>query len=1252
MEICIFYSWQSHYHDNCDKIISKALDKAVKELNHSNDSIHYYIERGGGAVLGAEPIDENIYNIIKNRADLAFVDFTHIGPIPEKDEKTGVWNKQLCMPNANAVNENGRLEASINRRQVFKVYNTAYGDLKTNLEMPFDIHQEHFPLPFFCNDETTAEERSAVIDNLKTGLISLIKKGTEEFLDNQKVRFAPLKPMRNEYAKALYKSPFVPVKSFSEIKEKLLTGQSFRLLGLPGLGKTRMIGEAFRGNDMDVYYCDCKEETNKHVIDSVEELLTQRDKTRQIVILDNCNQKLCGIVNDSIMENGYNCQLITIHYDPSETVDTGIQEVLLKVEDSLDAVIAMVKDVKDMPEDVQNSIIDLSGGFPLMASIMIDNYKMNVPIVNVSKKDVFERMLGVDSSTANDADKLKVLTAFSIFKFIGLYGPQEKQGRFIASNRIVTNIRGSEEDNLQLFKDVHGQYQRVEILERQGNLVLMRLIPLAVYLCKSWFDRQTTDSITDLINQIRTCPDEGTRNMTIESLSRRITLLADVPLAKELKEGLTNPDTSPFLTEEVVLSSLGSRLFLAFSEVNPEACAIALHKIISKKSDEEIVDLEPARRNLAWALDHLAFDVRSFRYAMLTLARFSLVETEDHISNNTTGLFVDRFAIFLSGTEANLQNRLELLQELIPDPRYEGLIKKALLRGLHSGHFHRSGGAEKQGTRKLVDNTPSPREVIDYYSACLDILMKYNDQAVLNETAKVLSENARSYYLYGAETFLFNALNVVAEKKEYVWEEMKEALASILDYDIKKRGQLYAQEISEWKDKLSKDDYVYKLFHIVSEVYRHYNLSHEESMKQINDHYCSMARELVDKELYKDRDIMAALVTGNSFYFNLYGVELSTYGKSKGKQEELLDIILNQVIKEESSNNGESLLLYYLINVDDNTLLDHVYDTLFNSDKKYLLIAAYSIKAEPEDRLSQLFDMLDKKELSLSNFSLYFNYRPLNNYDVKYVANRLLDYGDPGATLVLSHCHNIFFNEEVMDEDYMKIGRQCLLLIDLQSFKMNDYLYLESVNNYLVKRHDEELALHIQDLEEKYFNNELVGDNYYLGRLYAKILKQYSYLIKERLLAILDDRNLRHQCIDLLRTSFPQDNESEPTYHFMTEDEWFEWLGKGKEKERAYVLAMMFSYAESGGASSAYIRLINEHWCDEVKDALSSRLHSFSWSGSGIPLYTERIHICEDYKNKVANDEVKKWFEQDILYWKNEIEQERLQNAHERAIYD
>ena len=1254
MEICVFYSWQSKYKKNCDSIIDKALSKAVKSINSEQQDYHYVIKRGGEDVVGEEDITDSIDRIIRTEADIAIVDFTHTGIIPRQNPDTKEWTKEKCQPNANVLNEHGKLVMALNEKQVFKVYNTAYGTIDVNLDPPFDLRQKHYPIPFFCDDSKSEIERAAIKEELAKEIKKRIKECTDAFVDNQKVRYAPLVPIRNEYSKKYYNTPFDTTDAIDIVFKKVISGQSFRLLGLPGLGKTRMVGEAFRGRDNDVYYCDCKEQPNKDVIGAVERLMSHRSNRKQTVVLDNCSQGLCGQVSDFINEFGFNCQLITIHYDPGEKVDSGIEGISLKVDDFAGVVEKMVAHVTDMPKDTQAAIINLSGGFPLMASIMIDNYHAGLPIASISKGDVFNRMLGVNPGNSGDADKLKVLTAFSIFKFIGLYGLQEKQGRFISNNRIITNLHGSEDENLQLFREVHGQYEKIEILERQGNLVLMRLIPLAIYLLKKWFEKQTTDSISDLISQIRSCSDEGTRNMLIESISRRIILLSEVPLAKELNDGLTDPDNSPFLTEEVVLSAPGSRLFLAFSEVNPESCAFALYRMTIDKSDGEIKAFEPARRNLAWALDHLAFDKRSFKYAMLTLARFSLIETEGYLSNNTTALFTDRFRILLPGTEVDLMARVDVLKILASDIRYEGLIKKALLSALYSGDFQRMSGAENQGMKKLKDYIPSYQEVASYYNICFDLFLNLaKTEQDIEDVAKSFASNARWYYLRGADDFLFKGLEIIAPKKNYVWEEMKDSLTYLIEFDAKKRKDYRLDEIKEWKKRLTKDDYVYTLLHLGKDIGRRSSASFEDEIRLTHERYGEMAKTLVDKQLYKDSVLMSGVMKGDCFHYNSYGMVLSSHSKEVGLQKEVLGVLLDQVLYQEVSRNGETLFVYFMMNVEDNVLLEQTYEAILHSKKKRLLPAIFTIKSESKEKLALLFELLDKGELTIADFSGCFTYPSVTGIDRKYVIGRLLDYGAEGAGLVLSFCHNLLFGEKEPDLDYQTFGRKCLLSVDLQGIQKNEYEYFQSMNAYLNGHRDDEMAMHIQDLLEIALRDRYSRDTYYLGRLYRKVLRDYTDLLKPRLFVLLEDEYGRHSWMDFLRTSYPQEmGEEDPLYKFIQTEEWFNWLDGDTNNDRAYALAMVFNYEQQDEANPEMLKLIDGFWCNEVKSALSSRFHSFFWSGTGIPLFQSRIALYEDYISKLANSEAKDWFRRDISYWKNQIQDEVLQNAHERAIYE
>ena len=1258
MEICVFYSWQSKYYENCGKIIEKALEKVVKELNKEQSDFHYEIERGGGDVLGAEHIDNNIDKIINTKADIAIVDFTHNGIIPQQDPKTGEWKKEKCSPNTNAVYENGKLEYSLGERQVLKVYNIAYGNLKTNLEMPFDLRQEHFPIPFFCDDSTSAEERVAICDDLKRSMKELIIDCTKSCLDRLNVRYSPLIPMRIELSKKLYQTYFKATEAFEVISKKIKEGQSFRLLGLPGLGKTRMVGEALKGRDIDVYYCDCREQPIKDVMEAIDKLMIHGGVKKQTVVLDNCSQKLCGYVNDAVNENGYNCQLLTIHYDPKENVDSGTDSYIVKVQNNKDVVKSMVDAVLDMPEAIKETIISLSGGFPMMASLMIENYQKGDSIANVSKSDLFNRMLGINPENASDQEKLKVLTAFSIFKFIGLYGMQEKQGRFIAGNKIITNIRGAEDDNLQLFKEVHGLYQKAEILERQGNLVLMRLIPLAIYLCKSWFDKQTSDSISDLIKQIRSCEDEGTKNMLIESLSKRITLLSEVPLAKELNDGLTDPTNSPFLKEEVVLDKLGSRLFLAFSEVNPESCGEAIFNIIWTKTDDELLKVDrETRRNLAWALDHLAFDNRSFRYSMLTLARFSLVETEGHLSNNTTGLFVERFPVLLPATETPLMERIEILKELSADERYRNLIIKALLMALNINHDYRSGGAEKQGLKSLTDYVPKTYdEIFEYYSLCLDMLLaNVQGEEDFDNICKTVAQCARGYYLRGVENFLLHALEVLVPKKNYVWEEMRDSLTYIVKYDGKKRGNLRVDEIEVWRKRLTKDDYVYRLEHASRRLDMEYDLSFDKEMELIAQSYEELAKELIDHHLYEDDKLLAAVMRSKTLYLNRYGITLSEYAKEKGIQEELLWKLLAIVLNGDASKDGESLFYYYFWKVDNKVLTEWVYDEILKSQKKYLFTAIYALKGEGEEKLAQLFELLDKGEITVDDFGKYYTYMPFVEFNVKYVSKKLLDYGNKGATMVISRCRHLLYDEAPQDKDYQEIARSLLLKLDLGGAMLDVLQYMDCVTKYFERNRDEELAFHIQDIVEEALKDIGTRDNYYLGRLYRKVFSSYKDQLKHRVFKMMEAKETSVHWVDLMRTSYPQEKgEDDSIYTIIPNEEWFEWLENGGDtEEKAFTLAMMFKYSVgSGKANPVMVRLLDKYYSETVICGVSARFHSFGWTGSGIPLYRNRIAICKDYVAKLQNEDARQWFLKDISMWEEHIQEELLQNAHEKAIYD
>lgn len=1256
MKICIFYSWQSEYEDECKEFIGMAISNAVNELNAEQSVFEYYVVRGGGGLKGSQEINEQIDNALRFEACLVVSDYTHIGPTPTKDGD-GKWIKIRALPNPNVIDETARAKERVGTKQIIKVNNTYYGDYKRNIEMYFDIQNERFPLGYkFHKTKPGAKpyETRAFL-KLKDALKCSIVECKDEFLKNQKVRFSPLIPMMDIYEDKIFKEPFLPAEKFVEIREKISIGKSFRLLALPGIGKTRMVCEAFRGQDMNIYYCDGKNRNTGIIREAIGKLL-ESTNDKQVIVVDNCDQN----THSSLLEETYNhdtkCQLITLYYNVREIDDTDVEVMRITPKETPDVVKFLLDNVDGLADADKEAITDIAGGFPLMVNMLIEQYAETGRIASVGKAELFNRMLNINDQNSDDIEKKKVMTAFSIFKFIGLWGRQEKQGRFIANNQILTPLVEKDENNRFIrFLNVYAEFSNGNLLDKEGNMVLMRPVPLAIYLAKKWYQLQTAETISLLVSQISALEDEVTKNLLVESLSRRVTLMADVPLAQDLVSSLLNPINSPFLSEEVVLTKLGSRLFLAFSEVNPEACAFALYHIIREKSDSALIAIAEARRNLAWALDHLAFDRRSFKNAMLTLARFSQVETEGMLSNNTTGLFIERFPVFLPATEVPLMERLEVIEELIRDKRNKNLVRKSLLMGLNVNHDFRTGGAEKQGLKTLTDYVPKTyEEVNDYFRACLKLLLNVTEnKEEEKEIGETISSCARGYYLRGFDAFLFEAISEFAPKFDYEWEELKEALSFMVKYDAPKRNNYRVDEIKELQKKFTKDDYVYRLLHSDKIFDYEGELSFDEEHKRKINKYEVFAHELIDGRLYEDREIMVAVMRGECLYYHNYGVALSSYSKAKGVQKKLLGIIRDLALLEDVSKDGEDIFIYFLLNVDDKEMLEETYNVVLHSNKKRLLPAIYAIKSEGENRLAQLFELLDKGELNIVDFKGYFNYRALKDFDVKYVAGRLIEYGADGAAIVLTHCHNLLFGDKEIDADYQKIARKCLLQADIHRSQMDDHIYMNCLNNYLETHNDEEMAWHVQALQERMFEEHHLRDNYYMGRLYRKVLKNYTIILMPRVLELLERKDVRHSWMDLMRTNYPQEKGNEaPIYTLIPENDWFGWLNCATNHDRAYTLAMMFSYAENGRASSTMLRLIDGYWCFEIQDAIGSRMHSYSWTGSGIPLYRSRIAVCEDYVARLSNEDAKEWFRNEIKYWEKEINDELLQNAHERAIYN
>src|SRR5690606_16643524 len=107
--------------------------------------------------------------------------------------------------------------------------------------------------------------------------------------------------------------------------------------------------------------------------------------------------------------------------------------------------------------------------------------------------------------------------------------------------------------------------------------------------------------------------------------------------------------------------SWGSLLFRYVVEVNPIKTAQALDASFARMKKTEISGIDNGRRNLVWALEKLCFRNQTFDIATKILYSFAVSENETW-SNNATHQFIQLFQLFLSGTQASLYKRLDIIK--------------------------------------------------------------------------------------------------------------------------------------------------------------------------------------------------------------------------------------------------------------------------------------------------------------------------------------------------------------------------------------------------------------------------------------------------------------------------------------------------------------------------------------------------------------------------------------------------------------
>jgi len=594
------------------------------------------------------------------------------------------------------------------------------------------------------------------------------------------------------------RSPYYPDAPTKELiatirNELQKPGTALRLVGLSGLGKTRLALEALAPtSDTDpvaaaVVYFDVAHNESA-LRNEVSEW--RRFGLGGVLVVDNCPAELHKTLQSEIATQQSRLSLLTLDLNPNEQLRE-TTTLRLKPSDSPHITDVVKKVLPGAPEDDAKKIAALSSGFVYYALLLCETWKENETIERaLPDSQELVRMLWGAKQGAESA--LRAIEACALFESADVGDGTSDEAKFVAT------IAGLD---ARTFSAHLSTFQDRELIERYGSYLRVRPHPLALRLCMDWWRRCSASQASELFASV---PES-----MVTPLCDRLRMLNFLSQAKLLTEKLCGAQ-GPFGQAEVLSSGRGARIFRALVELNPEACIGALSSVVTQYDYDALRTLEAPRREWVWGLERLVYHRETYVEAADVLARLAVSESEKY-ANNATGILLQTFHVQLPGTEATLETRGKYLSALFDseDSRFVEIALRGADSAFTTEYFTRTSGAEDQGFGpSLKEYQPKTLlEITSYWRLIIDSIIKAveSHRVSSDQALNVFASHLRGFVRIGQLELADYIIQGVKGWITGVWESGLNALGDISRYEAAAWPHEQKSKLKAWIDSLSPD---------------------------------------------------------------------------------------------------------------------------------------------------------------------------------------------------------------------------------------------------------------------------------------------------------------------------------------------------------------------------------------------------------------------------------------------------------------
>ena len=467
-----------------------------------------------------------------------------------------------------------------------------------------------------------------------------------------------------------------------------------RLIGEPGLGKTRLALEAVTAEDLapQVLYVPHAEDFQRSQL--FNELMRKDSYENIVLVIDECSERERASIWNSFRERK-NIHLLTIDHGPEQSRDDAM--IVLDLPRLPDKQIKAILS-SYVPENIDPSHwVIWCEGSPRVAHAVGENLRSNPEdlLKPPATVPVWDRFIAgyesLDSQTSQE--NLTVLRHLALFTKFGFEDPVTHEAKFIW--QLVQRVNPA--ITWERFQELVSRLRQRRILQGKRTLFIVPKA-LHIHLWINYWDNHGRDfSFVDFFSKV---PSQ-LQNWFLQSFIYGHAS----PVARDVIARILSP-SGPFSDRAFLTGQAGTRFINYLSEADPGRTLAFIERTLGSWTKEDLLRFEDGRQDIVWALEKIAVWKEHFARAAKVLVKFALAENSKY-GNNSTGILRGLFATRpgLAATQAPPSDRFPMIEELLQSQNSEEIELGHSLceEWLNTQGGVRMVGAEYQGLRPELE---------------------------------------------------------------------------------------------------------------------------------------------------------------------------------------------------------------------------------------------------------------------------------------------------------------------------------------------------------------------------------------------------------------------------------------------------------------------------------------------------------------------------------------------------------------------